>query len=151
VWIADGSQRGPWLLSIDHSGVAAELGTSSAAQVHGPGLATFVLKTLTELHAALDRVYTFAVSLRDAPLARFPSAFDGAWSVTITTDRGGCGPASLGVVIENGVLQYAGATTVAIRGRVTKNGAIQVSVASGDRSASVATPPQFAWTLGVEP
>jgi hypothetical protein len=70
VWIAAGSQRGPWLLSIDHSGVAAELGTFSAAQVHGPGLATFVLETLTELHAALDRVYTLAI-LRDAPLARF--------------------------------------------------------------------------------
>ena len=64
------------------------------------------------------------------------SAFDGARSVTITTDRGGCGPASLGVVIQNGVLQYAGASTVAICGRVAKNGAIQVSVASGDRSAS---------------
>jgi hypothetical protein len=59
------------LLSIDHRGVAAELGTSPAAQVHGPGLATFVFKTLTELHAALDRVYKLAVSLPDAPLARF--------------------------------------------------------------------------------
>jgi hypothetical protein len=64
------------------------------------------------------------------------AAFDGTWSVTITTDRGGCGPASLGVVIQNGVLQYTGASTVAIRGRVANNGVIQVSVASGDRSAS---------------
>ena len=33
--------------------------------------ATFIFATLTELHAALDRVYKLAVSLPDAPLARF--------------------------------------------------------------------------------
>jgi hypothetical protein len=42
-----------------------------AAPVPGPGLATFVFATPTELHAALDRVYKLAVSLPDAPLARF--------------------------------------------------------------------------------
>ena len=39
--------------------------------IGGPSLATFVLKSLTELHAALDRVYKLAVSLPDAPLVRF--------------------------------------------------------------------------------
>jgi HNH endonuclease len=39
--------------------------------VAGPGLATFMLATLPQLHAALDRVYKLAVSLPDAPLARF--------------------------------------------------------------------------------
>jgi hypothetical protein len=89
LWIAGASARGPWLLSIDHGGVAGELGLAIAipgatdapggmaapmikpAPVPGPGLVTFVFATPTELHAALDRAYKLAVSLPDAPLARF--------------------------------------------------------------------------------
>jgi hypothetical protein len=71
VWIAGASQRGPWLLSIDHAGVSAELGDLSAAPVGGPGIVTFMFETPTQLHAALDRVYKLAVSLPDAPLGRF--------------------------------------------------------------------------------
>src|SRR5580693_705286 len=56
VWIGGASARGPLLLSIVHGGIAAELGTSPAAQVPGPGLANFVFASLTELHAARDRV-----------------------------------------------------------------------------------------------
>jgi hypothetical protein len=37
----------------------------------GPGIATFVFDTLTQLYAALDRVYRLAVSLPEAPLLRF--------------------------------------------------------------------------------
>ncbi|SRR5258708_25193492 len=37
----------------------------------GPGIATFIFETLTQLHAALDRAYKLAVSLPDVPLARF--------------------------------------------------------------------------------
>ena len=71
IWIAGGSLRGPWLLSIDHPGVAAELATLPPAPLAGPGLAIFEFGTLTALHAALDRVYKLGVSLPDAPLARF--------------------------------------------------------------------------------
>jgi HNH endonuclease len=71
VWVAGASQRGPWLLSIDHPGVAAEIGTAAASPVPGPGTATFVYETLTQLHAALDRVYKLAMSLPDAPLVHF--------------------------------------------------------------------------------
>lgn len=71
VWIAAASPRGPWLLSIGHSGVAGEIGALPASPVAGPGLATVLLATLSELHAALDRVYKLAVSLPDAPLERF--------------------------------------------------------------------------------
>ena len=63
--------RGPWLLSIDHPGVATELAALPHSPVPGPGLATFGFDTLTALHAALDRVYKLGVSLPDAPLARF--------------------------------------------------------------------------------
>jgi hypothetical protein len=71
VWIAGASQRGPWLLSIDHPGVVAEIGAMPASPVPGPGAVTFIFATVTELHAALDRVYKLAVSLPDAPLLRF--------------------------------------------------------------------------------
>jgi hypothetical protein len=71
VWVAGASQRGPWLLSIDHPGVAAEIGAAAASTVPGPGTATFIYETLTQLHAALDRVYKLAMSLPDAPLLRF--------------------------------------------------------------------------------
>ena len=71
VWVAGASQRGPWLLSIDHPGVVAEVGAAAASTVPGPGTATFIYETLTQLHAALDRVYKLAVSLPDAPLLRF--------------------------------------------------------------------------------
>ena len=71
IWIAGASGRGPWLLSIDHSGVAAEIGALPPSTTPGPGLATFVLPNLSELHAGLDRVYKLAMSLPEAPLERF--------------------------------------------------------------------------------
>ncbi len=71
VWIAGASPRGPWLLSIDHSGAAAEIGALPVSPVAGPGFATFIVANLSQLHAALDRVYKLAVSLPTAPLDRF--------------------------------------------------------------------------------
>src|SRR5215203_4435700 len=71
IWIAGASDQGPWLLSVDHSGVAAEIGALPASLVPGPGRATYMFASLTQLHAALDRIYKLAVSLPDAPLARF--------------------------------------------------------------------------------
>ena len=58
-------------ISIDHSGVAVEIGAPLISPVPRPGLATFVFATLAQLHAALDRVCKLAVSLPDAPLTRF--------------------------------------------------------------------------------
>ena len=71
IWIAGVSANGPWLLSIDHSGAAAELEDMRGPPIAGPGLATLMLVTSTQLHAAVDRVYKLATSLPDAPLARF--------------------------------------------------------------------------------
>jgi hypothetical protein len=68
IWIAGCSAHGPWLLSVAHSGVATELGTTPAFSFAGPGIATFVLVTIKELHAALDRVYKQAMSLPDTGL-----------------------------------------------------------------------------------
>jgi hypothetical protein len=71
IWIAGISEVGPWLVSLDHSGVAAEVGVLPVSPSSGPGRATFLLNGLTELHVALDRVYKLAVSLPEAPLDRF--------------------------------------------------------------------------------
>jgi hypothetical protein len=71
IWIAGTPPRGPWFLSIDHPGIAAELAALPSSPLAGPGLATFTCDTLTALHAALDRVYKLGISLPDAPLARF--------------------------------------------------------------------------------
>jgi hypothetical protein len=71
IWIAGMSAHGPWLLSVDHPGVVAELASLPPQRVTGPGLAAFGFDTLTALHAAVDRVYKLGVSLPDAPLARF--------------------------------------------------------------------------------
>jgi HNH endonuclease len=59
------------LLSIAHSGVAAEISLASVSPLAGPGVATFVFPTIKELHQALDRVYKLAMSLPEAPLDRF--------------------------------------------------------------------------------
>src|SRR5260370_1396160 len=50
---------------------SAQLVGLTAAPVGGPGIAPFIFEPLTQLHAALDRVYKLAVSLPDVPLARF--------------------------------------------------------------------------------
>jgi hypothetical protein len=71
IWIAAVSEVGPWLLSLGHSGVAAEIGALPVSPEPGPGLVTFILTDLIELHAVLDRVYKLAVSLPEAPLDRF--------------------------------------------------------------------------------
>jgi len=71
LWIASASSQGPWLISIDHSGVAAEIGELLPSPVSGPGLASYMFATLAQLYAALDRVYKLSISLPDAPLARF--------------------------------------------------------------------------------
>jgi len=71
IWIAGVPPRGPWLLSIDHPGVAVELENLRSSPKGGPGFATFAFDSLTALHSALDRVYRLGVSLPDAPLDRF--------------------------------------------------------------------------------
>jgi hypothetical protein len=76
IWIAGVSQAGPWLLSVSHPGVAAEL--SPAAQpVYGPGPAAFIFTCLPELYAAVERAYRLGLSLPDAPLDQFRKRITG--------------------------------------------------------------------------
>jgi hypothetical protein len=71
IWIAAASQKGPWFLSLDHSGVAAELKAMPQSELMGPGRVTFALPTITHLHRILDHVYRLSMSLPFAPLERF--------------------------------------------------------------------------------
>src|SRR5262245_60601717 len=70
IWIA-GALGSAWFLSIEHTGVAGEIGALPRSSVSGPGIATFVFDKLSGLHAALDRIYKLAMSLPEAPLLRF--------------------------------------------------------------------------------
>lgn len=71
VWIGAASQHGPWYLSLDHAGVAAELYALKSADAHGPGVATFELNTITDVHVTINAVYRLSMSLPFAPLSRF--------------------------------------------------------------------------------
>ena len=73
-WIGRTASQGPWLLSITHAAVAAELGIPPAEGIPGPGLATYAFATLGQLYQALDRVYKLGVSLPTAPLEAFQQA-----------------------------------------------------------------------------
>jgi hypothetical protein len=71
-----------------------------------------------------------------AERARGASAFDGDWSVLIQTRVGDCAPSfRYGLRIENGEVLNAGGEQVDVDGRVTRSGAVRVSVAAGDQAA----------------
>lgn len=74
IWIARTASQGPWLLSITHAGVAAELGIPCAEEISAPGYATYSFLVLNALYDALDRVYKLGASLPDAPLEAFAKA-----------------------------------------------------------------------------
>lgn len=59
---------GCWLFSVEHAGVARELGSSA---VTGPGLSTVSCNTLDELYAVINRTYRLSVSLPQLPLNAF--------------------------------------------------------------------------------
>ena len=70
IYLAAESINGPWFLALDHVGVVAEL-ELPAADLGGPGKARYRFETLSDLYAALDRVYALGLSLPDAPLREF--------------------------------------------------------------------------------
>jgi hypothetical protein len=59
---------GNWFLSIEHTGVAREFPEST---LPGPGAKTIAVRTLYELHRALDRTYRLSISLPTVPLVAF--------------------------------------------------------------------------------
>lgn len=60
--------------------------------------------------------------------ANATTAYDGSWALTIHTRRGACDPSyNFQVEIRNGIVSHD--NIVRLRGRVTGNGAVKVSVA----------------------
>jgi hypothetical protein len=70
-----------------------------------------------------------------AQVAR-PSAFDGSWSVVIYTLRGDCTQSVRGALRIVGGRVYAQDQSFQAYGAVARNGAISVTVATGNQSAS---------------
>ncbi|URI16137.1 HNH endonuclease [Brevundimonas albigilva] len=70
IYLAAEGSHGPWFLATDHTGVVAELGWP-ATTAPGPGTSRYAFATLNELYTALNRVYSLAISLPDAPLREF--------------------------------------------------------------------------------
>ena len=65
------------------------------------------------------------------------TAFDGRWSVVISTRSGSCEPQyRFGVRIINGNLTYEGGGAANAQGRVSPNGGVTVSVSSGPQAAN---------------
>jgi hypothetical protein len=70
------------------------------------------------------------------PNARARTAFDGDWSVLLSTGNGACVPSyRFGVQIFEGAIIYQNAG-VSLQGRVTPKGAVRVTVQSDGQSAS---------------
>lgn len=70
IWLARESNQGRWLISIIHSGVAAELGLTQI-DIQSPGIATYAFASLPPLYGALTRIYKLSISLPEAPLDQF--------------------------------------------------------------------------------
>jgi hypothetical protein len=86
--------------------------------------------------SAAAAVSTAAVAaLTPAGVLAVERAFDGGWTVQITTTRGACSSGvGFGVEIRNGVVFASGGFDV--QGTVAANGTTRVRITSGDQSAS---------------
>ena len=72
-----------------------------------------------------------------APPAAVAATQDGNWSVLIITEKGDCDRGyRYDVKIANGNVSYQGAAPVDLAGTVASNGAISVSIKSGEKGAS---------------
>lgn len=74
IWIGRYAGEGPWLLSVSHAAVTAELAVPPVAGVPGPGFASYAFANISQLYQVLDRVYKLGVSLPTAPLEAFHQA-----------------------------------------------------------------------------
>src|ERR1700739_2190297 len=82
----------------------------------------------------------FAGALAVKPAIAAPAAapsYDGLWSVVIITEKGTCDRAyRYPVRISKGALANAGDSPITISGKVGGNGAVNVTVSYGDKSAN---------------
>src|SRR5215212_10100177 len=86
---------------------------------------------------ALAMLAISAVPASPAPMSAAKPNFDGAWSVLIVTEQGKCDRAyRYPVKIQNGAVGYAGSASFTVSGKVGDNGALTVTVARGNQSAT---------------
>jgi hypothetical protein len=89
---------------------------------------------ISHLVRASTLAFVCVAALATESPARTP--YDGAWSVLIVTTRGDCDRAyRYGITIANGNILYDGGV-VNLYGRVGSNGAIRVTVTSGNARAN---------------
>jgi hypothetical protein len=75
------------------------------------------------------------LALLIAAPASASTIYDGQWSLTISTVKGGCDSAyHFTVDINNGIVSHP--NLVKLKGRVAKGGSVHVSVAASDKFAS---------------
>jgi hypothetical protein len=87
--------------------------------------------------ATLALLAATAVPAGSAPMATTKASFDGGWSVLIVTEKGTCDRAyRYPVKIQNGAVGYAGSASFTVSGKVGENGAVTVTVARGNQSAT---------------
>jgi hypothetical protein len=88
------------------------------------------------MNGNIARAGLLALFMAAAPgIAQAGSAYDGAWSLTINTQRGTCDPSYyFQVLIANGIVSHA--NLVKFRGRVAPSGFVRVSVAAGGKTAA---------------
>ncbi|MFN3658449.1 MAG: hypothetical protein ACK4UO_14455 [Pseudolabrys sp.] len=61
------------------------------------------------------------------------TGLDGAWSVVVITEKGGCDPAyRYNLRIANGRIRYEGDTSAKVDGTVTSNGVVKVTISLGE-------------------
>jgi hypothetical protein len=85
-------------------------------------------------HIARAGILALVISAPAFASASGATAYDGSWSLSITTQRGACDTYNFPVNITNGQVSFPG--LVRANGRVTGRGAVRVNVAAGDKSAS---------------
>ena len=91
--------------------------------------------TAIRLTAAVSAIAA-ATPASPAP-ARDQAVFNGTWSVLIITESGPCDRAyRYPLRVSNGKVSYAGQADFNVTGRVSPNGAVDVTVSRGDQSAS---------------
>ena len=95
-------------------------------------------RTLRAIAAAIAIASAMMASGIIASTASFAvPRYDGLWSVSIVTEKGGCDRGyRYPIRISNGLLANAGDSVVTITGKVGGTGVITVTVSGGGKSAS---------------
>jgi len=91
----------------------------------------------TRKGAFLGLLALAAASLPALRPAEAVPSFDGAWSVVITTEAGGCEPSyRTSIRIAKGQFFNAGSGQFSLKGSVDHSGTVKVTVSKGENSAS---------------